>query len=120
MVSTHQSQTGEEDHDDDGRLEILVLDEPESLESEHGPALPERRLVVALQDGHLFVPVVRETGVGILRIFVSVSPRWNLDHHFLSFSFFFFSFANVFRTGSRLSFFLLFFSVASFQTLDVV
>ena len=44
---TDQGEGADEDHGNDGGLEVLVLDEAEGLDPEVGPALPERRFLVS-------------------------------------------------------------------------
>lgn len=56
---TYQSQTTQQDHRNNSRLKILVLDELKRFQSQIGPALPERRIVVPCQDRKLFVAIVR-------------------------------------------------------------
>ena len=55
---THQRQTADEDHGDDCRLEVFVLDEPECLDPERPPALPEGAVAVPGQAGEAGVAVV--------------------------------------------------------------
>jgi len=51
MIDLLTSQTADENHCDDGRLEVLVLDQPERLDPQIAPALPERRIRISDQTG---------------------------------------------------------------------
>jgi hypothetical protein len=54
-VKPHQGEAAEQDHGDDGRLEVLVLYKAEGLDAEGGPALPEGRVLLPRHAGEVDV-----------------------------------------------------------------
>ncbi len=55
LHGTDQGEAAEENHGDDGGLEVLVFDEAESLDAEGGPALPEGGVLVPRHAGKVDV-----------------------------------------------------------------
>lgn len=62
-----QRQAAHEDHGDDSRLKVLVLDEAKSLDPEVGPALPEGGILVASDAGEVDVAPHRTAVRRVLR-----------------------------------------------------
>ena len=66
-VLGRQGQAAHQDHCDHRRLEVLVLDQPERLDPEVGPALPERGVVLPGNAGQVHVALYWAAVGGVLR-----------------------------------------------------
>jgi len=64
--ATHQCHTTEQDHSDDGSLEIFIFDQLVGFQSEVRPSLPEGGVIVASEEGKPLVTIIRTT---VSRIF---------------------------------------------------
>jgi len=66
-VRTHQCKTTKQYHGDYSCLKVLVLNELKGFESEVGPSLPERGIIVSSKEREAFVAFVRATVCRVVR-----------------------------------------------------
>lgn len=86
---TYESHTTQKDHQNDGSLKILVLNQLEGLQSQIRPTLPKRCVVIASQEWELLVTIFWATIswiIGFDGIFLCLDNRIAYDtFSFLSF-----------------------------------
>lgn len=85
---TYESHTTQKDHQNDGSLKILVLNQLEGLQSQIRPTLPKRCVVVASQEWELLVTIFWTTIswiIGFDGIFFCLDNRIAYTFSFLSF-----------------------------------